>query len=807
MQVIYCVVESVLINIELYLNMFANYLKLAWRNAVKNKLLSFINIGSLSVGIAAVLMIGLYIYSETSYDRFQQNKSSVYRVGFKFWQSGKLLGEGAEFTPPFAADAQRELAGIKTFTRVSSPRTAIISYYDKSIKLDNIRYVDSSFFTVFSYKLLEGRQQSVLTSPHSIVLTTETANKLFGDENPVGKLVTLDAQNSYTVTGVAQDAPANSHLSYSALASFSTLYAEPGNYMDWNGGEQYSAYLQLGNGINAANIEKGFPAFLWKHINQQYATRAIKIDATLQPLQDIHLHYSDNSTTLRNNIYVFGIVALLILVISCVNYVNLTTAQATGRFKEVGVRKVLGALRGQLVKQFLIETLLLTSVAFCVAIILVVVLQPVLSQVAGKQLSPFLLSTLPALLILFLIVMGLGAIAGSYVSFYLASFDISRIFRAAFPKSTQSRFKKGLIVAQFAITIGLVACTVAVALQLKYSKHINMGFDKQQVLVLPLTGETAQKNYAVLQQKLLQFNAVKHVSAVSEIPYNGITNNGFVPEGDTKALILHQLDADESLLETFKIKMVAGNYFSKADPALANGYLINEALAKLLGWQNPIGKTISRDGKHTIIGVISDFHFASLHDKIEPLIITNKPADGRYGYLAVKYSTEDVPALIRSVQQTWKTTFNTIPFDYWFLDDAFNTVYISEQHFQKLFMCFAGLSMVLSLSGVFGLVALTIKQRVKEFGVRKVLGAGVADIIFITVKEFAALVILGAAIITPAAWLYVHGWLQNFAYHISVNAWLFIASGLAVFIVTVSVISFQAVKAAAVNPVKSLRSE
>ncbi|HWB25132.1 MAG TPA: FtsX-like permease family protein [Chitinophagaceae bacterium] len=417
------------------------------------------------------------------------------------------------------------------------------------------------------------------------------------------------------------------------------------------------------------------------------------------------------------------------------------------------------------------------------------------------------LGMLPALLALFVAVMLVGGIAGSYVAYYLSSFDISRIFKAVLLKSSQSRFKKGLIVAQFAIATGLVACTAAVAMQLRYSKTLDMGFDREKVLVLPLTGETAQKNYAVLQQQLRVLPSVQQVSAVSEIPYNGITNNGFVPEGDTKALIIHQLDADEHLLEAFHIRMKAGSWFSASRPDLANGYVINEALAKILGWQTPIGKTISRDGVHPIIGVVSDFHFASLHDRVEPLIITNKPSGGMYSYLAIKYTGSDAANLVASVQQSWKNIFGATPFDYWFLDDAFNTVYKSEEQFRQVFMYFSVLSVVLSLAGVFGLVALTVKQRVKEFGIRKVLGANTMSIILITVKEFAALVVLAAIIITPAAWYYIHSWLQNFAYHIGISPWLFVACSAAVLVVTICVISLQAAKAAMANPVKSLRME
>ncbi|HYK47501.1 MAG TPA: FtsX-like permease family protein, partial [Parafilimonas sp.] len=410
-------------------------------------------------------------------------------------------------------------------------------------------------------------------------------------------------------------------------------------------------------------------------------------------------------------------------------------------------------------------------------------------------------------LLLFIIVMTVGIIAGSYVAFYLSSFNAIRIFKALMPQSSQSIFRKGLIVVQFAITIGLMACTLLVSQQLRYSKNINMGFDKDHILVLPLVGETTGQAYPLLKQKLSQIAAVRELCAVSEIPYNGITNNGFIPEGDSKAIIIHQLDVDENFLKTFNINMVLGNFFSKDLPTLNDGYVINETLARTLGWKNPVGKIISRNGEHKVIGVIKDFHFASLHDKIEPLIITNKPWADRYSYLAIKYTTDNTSAFVNDIRQTWKTTVAGAPFDYWFLDDAFNTIYKSEERFRQIFTYFSALSIVLSLAGVFGLVALSLKQRTKEFGIRKVLGARVQDMIGLATKDFVRMIALAAVLVTPVAWTYINKWLENFAYRIQINWWVFALCGLSVLLITVVIIGFQAIKAALANPVDSLKTE
>src|ERR1035437_7388753 len=733
--------------------MIKNYFKTAWRNYQKNRILSLINLGGLSIGIAAVLLIGMYIYSERGYDNFQQNKSSLYRAGFHFWQSGKLLGDGAEFTPPFGPDAQNEFPEIRSFTRISSERIAYITYTDKTLKVDNIHHADSNFFHLFSYKLLQGNPSTVLKEPYSIILTDETSKKLFGkEEKALGKVVRLNNQTDYIVTGIAQKPPSNSHLNYNALLSFTTLYKEPGNFMDWKGGEQYITYLQLKNGANRESLEKKLPVFMWKHINEEYSKVGARIDVSLQPIKDIHLYYSDNSGTLRTNIYVFSIVALLILIISCVNYVNLTTAQATTRFKEVGVRKVLGAVRNQLIKQFLIETILVTTIAFIIAIALVMVVTPVYQQMLGKNLPSLSLGTVSALSLLFVIIMTVGAIAGSYVAFYLSSFNVTRIFKALLPQSAQSIFRKGLIVTQFVISIGLMSCTLLVTLQLKYSKNTNPGYDREHILVLPLVGDKTKEAYPLLQQKLSQIAEVQQVSALSEIPYDCITSNGFVPEGNTKGMTIHQLDADENFLKTFNINLVAGNYFSKDRPAVNEGYIINETLAKTLDWQNPLGKTISRNGEHQVVGVIKDFHFSSLHDKIEPLIITNKPWGNHYSYLAIKYQTGNTSAFIDHIKQTWRNSLSDAPFDYWFLDDAFNNIYKNEERFQYIFLYFSVFSIMLTLAGVFGLVLLALKQRTKELGIRKVLGAGITDIIKLTVKDFIWLIIVAALIATPLTW-------------------------------------------------------
>lgn len=791
-----------------YKTMLKSYFKTAWRNFLKNKLFSAINLIGLSVGMAAVLLIGIYFQNELSYDTFHKNKDSLYRVGFEFFNSGKSLGKGPVFTPPFGPDAQNEFPEINSFCRISVHHEVFIVKGENKIKSSDIIFADSTFFKLFSFNLYSGNPETVLRQPYSIVLTKTLAEKLFGNENAIGKTVRLDGENDYMVTGITDAAPFNSQISYEALISFSTLYKDPVKHaMDWNGGNQYITYLKINNPSNAASLEKKFPAFLWKNINSLYEKRGMKITASLQPLQDVHLKYDGDSDNTRTNLYVFGVVAILILIISCVNYVNLTTAQASSRFKEIGVRKILGGLRKQLTGQFLGESLLITTFAFILSLLIVYAVSPVYAQILGRPLVLSGGSLLFLILLAFLVILSIGVGAGSYLAFYLSSLNVNKTINASAAKSKHSGFRKGLIIAQFAITIALMTCTLIINLQLHYTKNKSLGFDKEHIIALPLIGDKSKDAVFVLKQQIAGFADVETVSAVSEIPHDGIQNNGFVPEGDTKAIIIHQLDADDDLVKTFRFKMLSGSYFSKDKPTDSDGYIINETLAKMLGWDNPAGKTISRNGNHKVIGVMQDFIFSSLYEKIGPLIITNHPWQNRYDYLAIRYKSNSPAPLIAQIKNKWQNIVADAPFEYWFLDEAYNNLYKNEYRFQRIFFYFSLLSILLSLAGIFGLVTLTIQQSTKEIGIRKVLGAGILDIVKLTTRSYLLLIVAASAIAIPFAWYYMNHWLQDFVYRISLSWWMFVIAGIVTLLIALTTVSLQTIKAAKANPVKSLKTE
>jgi len=787
--------------------MIRNYFITAWRNIWKYKAVSFINIGGLAIGIAAVILIAVYIQSEASYDHFHKNANSIYRVGFSSGLSDDPANVSSEFTAPFSEDAQKQFPEIQNHCRISSTHEAWALYGEKSIKTSGLKYADDSFFRMFSFKTLSGNPQTALRNPYSLVLSKTLAGKIFGKTEAVGKTVLIDGTTNYLVTAVTEDPPTNSTINYEALASISTLYHDSTYYMDWNGGWQYSHYLQLSKDASEIGLEQKFKDFLWTNFNQKFTSASQSIVAHLQPLSKIHLYYDDGASNTRTNIYVFSIIALLILVISCINYINLSVARASSRFKEVGVRKVLGALRMQLVKQFMGETFLISFISLLLAAFMALALFPVYQDISGSaiHIEAKELVFISGLVLALMLIISLSA--GGYLAVYLSSLNTVNTFRMKLPKSGKQILGNVLIVLQFVISTALITTVLIVQFQMHFIKNKPLGFDKDHIVVVSLTGSSAQQKASMLKQQIADLSYVAGVSAMSEVPYDNITQNGFLPQGRKEYLTFHQLDADENLLKTLNIHLLAGNYFSDEHKADADGYIINQALADKLGWKEPLGKTINRDGAHKVIGVVQNFHFASMHDQISPLIITNKPWMDQYNYLVIKYKADNPTLLVSKLHEIWKQNIDSAPFDYWFLDNAFDTLYKSEQKFQLLFFCFSLLSIVLSLAGVFGLVLLNIQYKTKEIGIRKVLGASMADIIRLSTRKFLLLILLASLIAFPIAWYYSGTWLQDFAYRITVQWWMFALSGILVLLFAFAVISLQTLKAAKAKPVNSLRTE
>ncbi len=784
-----------------------NLLKISLRNLLKNKLQASIHIIGLTVGLTAVICIALYLQNELSYDNFHVKDHQLYRIGMKVFRQGTQLTDGHFFTPPMGPAMKEELAGVKNYTRYKSPVEVYFSAYEKSLKVNKVLYADSSFFSLFSFPLIAGNPANALTTPYSLVLTESTASRLFGTSDVLGEIVQLNNGEELQITAIAADPPANSHIEFKALIAFSTLYKDPGNFMDWKGGEQYVTYIQLDENADPTAIEQQFPAFLWRHINQEYANYNLRLEANLQPLPAIHLHHNAYAASLRMNLYILAVVALLILIIACINFINISTAWAVNRAKEVGVRKVLGASRMALGRQFMGETFLIIGIAFILSLFLVEAVLPLAPRLFGKPIfvpEVFQWTTTGGLLLL-LVLVGLGA--GSYPAFYMTSFDAVKVLKGLHTGTRKSKFRNGLVIFQFAVSTILIISTLVITQQLNFTKNKMLGFDKENILVLPLVGAEVQSKVKALKQALKKSPNIVSTAACSQTPGKGFTQNGYRPEGMEDPVLIKVVHVDDDFYQLFDLELTEGRVLSIDKPGDRQAYLINESLAQQLDWKQPIGKKISRDGEHQVVGVIKDFHFASLHKPIEPLIITCSPYQDQFDYLAVKLAAGNIEAGIQATQAAWKQVFPNQVADYWFLDDEIQQIYDSEQRLQKAFLGFSGLSIFIALMGIFGLITYAVEQRTKEIGIRKVLGASVIGIIGLLSKNFLKLVGFSIILAAPLAYFFMEKWLQHFAYRIDIHWGVFVIAGILAILVAFLTVSFQSVRAALVNPVQSLRRE
>lgn len=787
--------------------MLKNYLKIAFRNIKMNKGYSFINIFGLATGMACSILFLLWIFNELSYDNFHKKGDSIYRVSIINKKEGNVQYDSPQFVPPMGPAMKKDFPEIKNYARISTRRVAYMDYNGRSVKVSEISYADSTFFDLFSFKLVEGYGRTALAEPFSIILTEETAGLIFGAAAPLGKILKIN-NNVYKVTGIVEDPPANSSISFNALISFSSLYEDPHNYMDWNGGNQYYTYVELHEKAAAADVNEKFPDFMWRYLDKNFADIGIKHEAYLQPLRDIHLFYNDYSGSSLTNIYIFSGIALLILVIACINFINLTTARAGRRAREVGVRKVLGAQRQGLIRQFMSESILFVVVSFVAAVFLAKLFFPTFQSLVNTELNTRLLFNVPVLAGVLGLLIFVGIIAGSYPAFYLSSFQAATTIKGT-PGKSAGNFKSrnALVVFQFFISLTLIICTVFINQQLRFMKNKELGFNKENILILPLNEESVQDRVGLLKEQLNTIPGVVSVTAVSQVPHRGLTRNGYFPEGSTNLEMIHVVDVDEDFLKTFDIKLVAGRNFSKEMTTDKTAYLINETLAKTFKWDNPLGKIIRRNGDHTIIGVVKDFNFATLHRRIEPLIITNIPWLNRFDEVCIKINSEDVPGTIQNIKSAWTNVSPALPFDYYFLDDSFDNLYKFEQRIQEIFFYFSCIAIVIALLGLFSLASFSVEQRVKEVGIRKVLGASEFQVVYMLSREIIALVIISAFIAVPLALFIVRMWLQNYAFRIQISPLVFMLASLGTLAIALMTVSYQTIRAARTNPVEVLKYE
>lgn len=811
--------------------MIKNYLRSAWRNIARHKFISFINISGLTIGITCCLLILIYIINELSYDRYNENADRTYRVTRIFYsRDGSENLHLSSIAPPFGPLLKVAFPDIEKVTRVLPNNTTVFRYKDKLFNEQNGFFADENFFNVFSVNVTKGDKKTALNEPYSVMITPEIAKKYFGNEDPINKAVTLDnTKHEFTVTGVFEPLPSNAHMHPNMLFSFNTLkdsviYGE--KQLETNyGNNSFYTYLLLPKNYNAETISRQLNSFLDKYVHMPGMPPNVKTSKatklTMQKLTDIHLksHLDDEiepegSVT---RVYIFAIIAAFILLIACINYMNLSTARSALRAKEIGVRKVIGAQRKEIIRQFLGESVLITSLALILAMVLTWLLLPYINSLTHLNLTYGILFRLDIFIGILCLPFFIGLLSGIYPAIFMSSFKPVEVMKGVLKVGSGSiSFRKVLVVVQFSVSIVLIVATTVVFQQLSYIENKSLGFNKDHLLITAYPG-TLTKQFESFKQELLKNPAIRAVGRSSRIPSGRLLDDqgAQVIEGGKSVatnIELKYITTDFGFMDTYGMKMAAGrNFFREYLTDTAN-YIINETAVQQLGWktaQNAIGKDLTYGNtKGKIIGVVHDFHFESLHQPIIPMLFfLPAPSSGYYNSISIKVNGNNVQSAINTIRDSWHQYVPNVPFDYTFLDDRFQKLYDAEQQESQLFTIFSCLAIFIACLGLFGLSAFTISQRIKEIGVRKVLGASVPQIVVELSRSFLALVIIASVIALPVAWMFMHRWLLGFAFRIDLSWWVFLSAGIIAFIIAFATISFQAVKAANMNPVKSLRSE
>jgi putative ABC transport system permease protein len=811
--------------------MIFNYFKIAWRNLTKYKFISFINLFGLTVGLTCCLLILSYIIHEVSYDKFQPDADRVYRVtrSFNDPQTGAVSLNLSTVAPPFGTLLKNDFKEIEKVTRLIDYGPLPLRYEEKMFNEPATFFADENLFDFFKVDFTKGNPGKALSDPYSVMISEEIAKKYFGSDEPMNKVIRVNLGNyfDFKVTGVYKSFPSNSHIHPQILMSFNTMkdtaiYGAQ-NLLTNFGNNSFFTYIRLPKGYDPKRLEAQLPAFVDRVMAADFAGAPFKPSKTttlsLQKITDIHLlshtDYEAEPNGDIERVYIFSAIALFILLIACINYMNLSTARSTLRAKEIGIRKVAGAQKKEIMLQFLSESVLISWLAMLLASALAWLLLPALNKISGQQLDiSFLLKwqiLVPIILVPFIV----GILSGLYPAVFMSSFQPVKVLKGFLKIGGGASFRKALVTLQFAISIVLIICTAVVFIQVSYMHNKALGFDKDHIINLPYA--TALNNkYDAFRTELIANPGIKNVGRSSRIPTGRLLDamGTRMFSGDSTIPInanIKFVSADQDFTNTYGVKVVAGRAFSRDFSTDTGAFIINEAAARILNFKtnaDGIGTDIrygQRKGK--IVGVINDFHFESMHQKIVPLILLIPRDAGSYNNISIKVSGANMPSTLTYIEKTWKSFLPDTPYQSTFLDENFTRLYEAESKQKTLFTLFACLAIFIACLGLFGLSAFTISQRIKEIGVRKVLGAEVSSIVMLLSKDFLKLVIIAALIAFIGAWYAMAQWLQDFAYRINMPWWVFICAGIVAAIIAFLTISFQAIRAATANPVKSLRTE
>lgn len=799
--------------------MFKNYIKIAWRNIIKNKGIFLINISGLAIGIASCLMIMLFVIDELSYDKFNEKADQIVRVVFRAKINSEEIKEGVVMAP-VAQTLKQEFPEVLDATRIRNYGTPAITVDNQLYSEGKLAFVDANFFDVFTLPIIDGDRQNSLQEVNTAVITKAQAQKLFGTSNAVGKFFYMEGyEQPFTITGIIEEVPKNSHFHFDIFTSMTGFEASKSD--SWFDSE-FNTYLILKKGSDYKNLQTKLPKIIEKYMGPQMQkkmgvpfnefTKENKLGFALQPLTDIHLH-SDNSSYSEleqggdiKYVYIFSAIALFMLLIACINFMNLSTAAAGKRAKEVGIRKVLGSNKSQLLQQFLLESFIATLIAMVLAGIILVISLPFYNQLAGKELqADFLLQ--PAIIgTLLLLTILISLLAGGYPAFFLSSFKpISALKNKFLSSGSNTGIRSGLVVFQFVISAGLIFSTIIVNQQMNFIQNKNLGYDKDQILVIR-ESYLLGNDQAAFQEALLKNPKIANLTHSAFVPA-GPTDNNIAPifiEGEfNRRMPVYHID--DQYLPTMGMKLVSGRNFSKEFGADSTNVIINQSASNILGFgEDALGKTITvAESKLIVIGVVKDFHFKSLHQAIEPLLLMYNP----YGGLIIKAKTKDMASLISDAESLWNSFNSKETFGYDLLDESYRKTYIKEQKMGTILNIFALLTIFVACLGLFGLVTFTAEQRYKEIGVRKVLGSTVLEIVTMLSKDFLKLVLISFLIAFPLGFYLMKRWLESFAYRIEIKWHIFILAGIITILIAFLTIGWKSYRAATMNPVDALKNE
>jgi putative ABC transport system permease protein len=802
--------------------MIGNYVKIALRNVRKHKGYALINIAGLAIGMACCILISIYILTELSYDKYHEKAHQIYRMGIDAKLGGNIIKlpiTNAPVGPILVDDYPEVLNAVRLRRRDRIP----VKYNDRLFYEDEILWADNSIFEIFTFPMIKGDPSTALEKAYTVVLTRSLAKKYFGDEEPLGKMLRLNNLDDYTVTGVVEEVPHNSHFTFDMLCSFETLYASKRLERDfWLNFNLYT-YLLLPANYDHRQLEAKFPALVEKYMGQQLKAMGGEIKYFLQPLSRIYLYsHMENEIAATGdirNVYIFSAIALFILFIACINFMNLATARSAIRAKEVGMRKVIGARKSELIRQFMGESLVYSLIALVLGLFLVQMALPFFRSISGIELR-FSLSgagwMIPGLLGLVIFV---GLVAGCYPALFLSAFQPARVLKGdTKTKGVHSRLRSVLVTSQFVISVALIIGTGIIINQIHFMKNKSLGFDKKNIIVVPVMDNEIEKALESIKVRLKEIPGVVSAGASSVVPGGEPDVVPFVPEGFTKeqSQPMEWIGVDPDFLPTLGIDIVAGRNFSQEfGTDQEQAVIINEAAARRFGWEDPVGKTIMQPDDapsgaikwktRTIIGVVEDFHLNSLHQIIGPLFVTHTP--DYLNMLSIKIRPIHQAATLEQIRETWKTIDPGRPFDYFFLDDSFDSQYRSEEKLSDIIASFTVFAIFVACLGLFGMASFATEQRTKEISIRKVLGATVPNILVHLTKDFIKLVAIANIIAWPIVFFGMKNWLQDFAYRTQISIGVFLLTGLVSVAIAVFTVTYQSLRAALSNPAEAIKYE